>query len=208
MAGGVNKGELLYTSFLRIWSRANFMSIYKIAVFIGSLRAASTNLSLARALEKLVPSNFHFVYVNLADVPLYNQDNEHNMPEPVARLKQQIADAQGVLFVTPEHNRSIPAALKNAIDWGSRPWGKNSWVGKPSGIVGISPSSAGTSMAQQHLRNILAAEGSPTLTTPEIFLQYKEGLIDEHYHITNADTRKLLQGWADRYVEWVQKFST
>jgi chromate reductase len=183
------------------------MSIYRIAVFVGSLRAASINRRFAYALEKLVPSNFHFSHVDLSNVPLYNQDHESPLPESVASLKQQILDAQGVLFVTPEHNRSIPAALKNAVDWGTRPWGKNSWLGKPSGIVGTSPSTAGTAMAQQHLRNILAAEGSPTLTTPEVFLQYKEGLIDDQYHITNDDTRKFLQGWVDRYVEWVKKFS-
>ena len=183
------------------------MSNYRIAVFVGSLRAASINRRLAHALEKLAPSHFQFGYVNLSEVPLYNQDHESNMPEPAARLKQQIIDAQGVLFVTPEHNRSIPAALKNAIDWGTRPWGKNSWLGKPSGIVGTSPSSAGSAMAQQHLRNMLAAEGSPTLTTPEVFLQYKEGLIDDQFQITNDDTRKFLQGWVDRYVEWVEKFS-
>ena len=134
------------------------MSTYKIAVFVGSLRAASINLRLARALEKLVPADFKFEYVSLGDVPLYNQDNENNLPAPAAKLKQQIADAQGILFVSPEHNRSVPAAIKNAIDWGSRPWGQNSWTGKAVGILGASPSAAGTAMMQQHLRNMLAAE--------------------------------------------------
>ncbi|MCD0502436.1 NADPH-dependent FMN reductase [Bordetella petrii] len=178
------------------------MSNYKIAVFVGSLRAASINLRLARALEKLVPANVTFEYVNL-NVPLFNQDDEMSMPESAARMKALIAEADGLLFVTPEHNRSIPAALKNAIDWGSRPWGKNSWVGKTGGIVGTSPSAAGTAMAQQHLRNILAAEGVNVLTTPEVFLQTTEGLIDDQYAITNEGTRKFLQGWLDRYLAWV-----
>lgn len=108
------------------------MSTYKIAVFVGSLRAASINLRLARALEKLVPADFKFDYVSLGDVPLYNQDNENNLPAPAAKLKQQILDAQGILFVSPEHNRSLPAAIKTAIDWGTRPWGQNSWAGRPS----------------------------------------------------------------------------
>lgn len=183
------------------------MSTYKIAVFVGSLRAASINLRLARALEKLVPADFKFDYVSLGDVPLYNQDNENNLPAPAAKLKQQLLDAQGILFVSPEHNRSLPAAVKNAIDWGSRPWGQNSWTGKAVGIVGTSPSAAGTALMQQHLRNILAAEGAVALTTPEVFLQYTEGLVDDQYTITNEGTRKFLQGWIDRYVDWVKKFN-
>jgi len=181
------------------------MSTYKIAVFVGSLRAASINLRLARALEKLLPENVEFEYASLKDVPLYNQDDEMSMAPSAARLKELIAHADGLLFVTPEHNRSIPAALKNAIDWGSRPWGKNSWTGKTGGIVGTSPSAAGTAMAQQHLRNILAAEGVNVLTTPEVFLQTTEGLIDDQYTITNEGTRKFLQGWLDRYLAWVAK---
>lgn len=183
------------------------MSTYKIAVFVGSLRAASINLRLARALEKLVPADFKFDYVSLGDVPLYNQDNENNLPAPAAKLKQQIQDAQGILFVSPEHNRSLPAAVKNAIDWGSRPWGQNSWTGKAVGILGTSPSAAGTALMQQHLRNILAAEGAAALTTPEVFLQYTDGLVDDQYNITNEGTRKFLQGWIDRYVDWIKKFN-
>lgn len=182
------------------------MSTYKIAVFVGSLRAASINLRLARALEKLVPPDFKFDYVNL-DVPLFNQDNENNLPPGVAKLKQQITESQGVLFVSPEHNRSVPAAIKNAIDWGSRPWGHNSWAGKAAGVLGTSPSAAGTALMQQHLRNILAAEGASTLTTPEVFLQYSDGLVNDQYEITNEGTRKFLQGWIDRYVNWIRKFN-
>lgn len=183
------------------------MSTYKIAVFVGSLRAASLNLRLARALEKLFPADFQLEYVSLGDVPLYNQDHENDMPPAAATLKTQIAQAQGILFVTPEHNRSIPAALKNAIDWGSRPWGQNAWIGKTAGIVGTSPSAAGTAMAQQHLRNILAAEGVNVLTTPEVFLQTTEGLIDDQYAITKDSTRQFLQGWVQRYVDWVRKLA-
>ncbi|MVW79723.1 NADPH-dependent FMN reductase [Bordetella sp. 02P26C-1] len=182
------------------------MSQLNIAVFVGSLRAASINLRLARALEKLVPEGVAFQYASLGDVPLYNQDHEMDLPAPAATIKQLVADADGLLFVTPEHNRSIPAALKNAIDWGSRPWGQNSWTGKAGGIVGASPSAAGTGMAQQHLRNILAAEGVNIFTVPEVFLQYKEGLIDDDYQITNEGTRQFLQGWLEGYVAWVNKF--
>lgn len=183
------------------------MSTYKIAVFVGSLRAASFNLRLARALEKLAPDTVSFEYASLGDVHLYNQDHESTMPPQAAAMKELIARADGLLFVTPEHNRSIPAALKNAIDWGSRPWGQNSWAGKTGGIVGTSPSAAGTAMAQQHLRNILAAEGVNVMTTPEVFLQHIEGVIDDQYNITNERTRKFLQGWLDGYVAWVAKLA-
>ncbi|KAG1319474.1 hypothetical protein G6F57_022902 [Rhizopus arrhizus] len=97
------------------------MSTYKIAVFVGSLRAASINLRLARALEKLVPADFKFEYVSLGDIPLYNQDNENNLPAPAAKLKQQIADAQGILFVSPEHNRSIRGPARPSASWAHRP---------------------------------------------------------------------------------------
>lgn len=181
------------------------MSTTKIAVFVGSLRGASINLRLARALERLAPPNVEFEYAHLGDVPLYNQDLEIDIPAPAAALKALIARADGLLFVTPEHNRSIPAALKNAIDWGTRPWGQNAWIGKPGGIVGTSPSAVATALAQQHLRHILAAEGVNVYTLPEVFLQYKDGLIDDNHHVTNDDTRQFLQGWLDGYLAWVNK---
>ena len=184
------------------------MTSYKIAVFVGSLRAASINLRFARALEKLAPANVTFEYVNLGELTLYNQDHENDPPASVVKLKQQIAEASAMLFVTPEHNRSIPAALKNAIDWGSRPWGHNSWPNKTVGIVGTSPSAAGTAMAQQHLRNVLAAEGANVLTTPEMFLQYVDGLIDDNYQITNENTRKFIQRWLDIYLKWVERLAS
>jgi chromate reductase len=179
---------------------------YQIVVLVGSLRKASFNLQLARALETLMPAHFKLTHANL-NLPLYNQDLDDALPAEALAFKEQIRQSHGLLFVTPEHNRSIPAAMKNAIDWGSRPRGQNNWMGKPSGIVGISPSAAGTAMAQQHLRNILAAEGSPTLTTPEVFLQMKEGLFDANHAITNPDTRTFLQGWVDRYVAWIEKLA-
>jgi chromate reductase len=179
---------------------------YRIAVLVGSLRHASFNMQLARALEKLMPPHMKLTFADL-DVPLYNQDLDNAMPTPAVALKTLIRESEGVLFVTPEHNRSIPAALKNAIDWGSRPPGQNVWQGKPCGIVGISPSAAGTALAQQHLRNILAAEGSPALTTPEVFLQMKDGFFGPDHSIANTATRAFLQGWVDRYVAWIEKLA-
>jgi chromate reductase len=179
---------------------------YRIAVLVGSLRKDSFNRRLAHALEKLMPAHFKPTHADL-NLPLYNQDFDSAMPADALAFKDLIRDSHGVLFVTPEHNRSIPAALKNAIDWGSRPYGQNVWTGKPSGMVGISPGASGTAMAQQHLRNILAAEGSLALTLPEVFLQMKDGLFDDNGAIANADTRAFLQKWVDRYVAWIEKLA-
>ena len=181
------------------------MSTYKIAVFVGSLRAASINLRLARALEKLVPPDFKFDYVNL-DVPLFNQDNENNLP---GRGQAQAADHR------------IPGRavrLARAQSLGARRHQERHRLGLASvgsqllgrqgrRVLGTSPSAAGTALMQQHLRNILAAEGASTPTTPEVFLQYSDGLVNDQYEITNEGTRKFLQGWIDRYVDWIRKFN-
>lgn len=180
------------------------MSQYQIAVVVGSLRRESINRKFADALVRLAPAEFSFKQVEIGDLPLYNQDNEGNPPESVQRLKAEIKAAHGVLFVTPEYNRSIPGVLKNALDHASRPYGKSAWAGKPAGVIGVSPGAAGTAMAQQHLRNVLAYLDMPTLGQPEAFVQNKEGLYDDAGNIGEA-SRKFLQGWMDRYVDWVKK---
>src|SRR5947199_5260580 len=118
----------------------------------------------------------------------------------VKRLKKDIAAAHGLIFVTPEYNRSIPGVLKNAIDHASRPYGQSAWKGKPAGIIGASVGAPGTSMAQQHLRNILAYLDVPTLGQPEAFIQVKDGFFDAAGHIVDADTKHFLQGWMDAYA--------
>ncbi len=178
---------------------------YQIAVVVGSLRRDSINRKLANALAKLGPSDFSLSQVRLDDLPHYNQDNEATPPEPVKRLKGEIAASQGVLFVTPEYNRSIPGFLKNAIDIASRPYGHSAWAGKPAGVIGASGGAPGTSMAQQHLRNILAYLDMPTLGQPEAFIQAKEGFFGADGSIANDTSRKFLQTWMDRYVAWVKK---
>ena len=178
---------------------------YKIAVVVGSLRRDSINRKLANALEKLGPADFSFSQVRLDDLPHHNQDNEANPAEPVKRLKGEIAASQGVLFVTAEYNRSIPGFLKNAIDVASRPYGQSAWAGKPAGVIGASGGAPGTSMAQQHLRNVLAYLDMPTLGQPEAFIQVKEGFFGADGSIANESSRKFLQTWMDRYVAWVKK---
>jgi chromate reductase len=180
------------------------MSQYEIVVVVGSLRRDSFNRRLADAVVKLAPSEFSFNQLQIGDLPLYNQDDDGNPAEPVKRLKNQISAAQGLLFVTPEYNRSIPGVLKNAIDHASRPYGQNAWAGKPAGVLGASIGATGTAMAQQHLRNVLAYLDVPTLGQPEAFIQVREGLFDEAGNIGDA-SREFLQNWMNRYAAWVKR---
>jgi chromate reductase len=179
----------------------------KIAVIVGSLRRDSFNSRLANALTKLAPADFTFSTIQIGDLPLYNQDDDANQASQVKRLKAEIAAADGLLFVTPEYNRSIPGVLKNAIDHASRPYGQSAWAGKPAGVIGISVGAIGTSLAQQHLRNILAYLDVPTLGQPEAFLQMKDDLFEGDGSI-GAASRAFLQGWMDRYVAWVNKHAS
>jgi chromate reductase len=181
------------------------MNQHQIALVVGSLRLDSFNRLLAKALVDLAPPELSFQQVRIDDLPLYNQDDDARPSEQVTRLKGEITAAQGVLFVTPEYNRSIPGVLKNAIDHASRPYGQSAWAGKPAGVVGASVGAPGTSMAQQHLRNILAYLDMPTLGQPEVFIHVKDGLFDEGGKIANAASKAFLQGWMDKYVAWVKK---
>lgn len=180
------------------------MSQYQIAVVVGSLRRDSINRKLAGALVRMAPPEFAFKQLSIGDLPLYNQDDDANQAASVKALKNEIASASGLLFVTPEYNRSISGVLKNAIDHASRPYGQNAWAGKPAGVIGASIGAIGSALAQQHLRNILAYLDVPTLGQPEAFIQVKEGFFDADGNIANADTRKFLQGWMDRYVAWIR----
>ena len=180
------------------------MSQYKIAVVVGSLRKDSFNRKMADAIEKLAPVEFSFYKVRIDDLPLYNQDDDTHQAESVKRMKDEIKDAQGLLFITPEYNRSIPGVLKNAIDHASRPPGQNAWGGKPAGILGVSPGVIGTALAQQHLRNVLSALNVRTLAQPDAFIQAKDGLFDKSGGI-GPESEPFLQKWMDRYVAWVKK---
>jgi chromate reductase len=183
------------------------MSQIKIAVLVGSLRADSFNRRLARAVEKLAPGDLAFRHIQINDLPLYSHDFDAAYPATATRLKKDIEGADGLLFVTPEYNRSIPGVLKNAIDIASRPWGTNSFAGKPAAVIGTSIGSTGTAMAQQHLRNVLAYLDVPTLAQPEVFIHFKEDLIADDGSIANDSTRKFLQGFVDDYVAWIRRFA-
>lgn len=179
------------------------MSQYTIALFVGSFRKESWNRKLALALTRLAPEDFAFDPVCVDDLPLYNQDDDDQAPQ-VKRIKAQIGKADGLLFVTPEYNRSVPGVLKNAIDHASRPYGQSAFTGKPAGIIGASIGTIGTAMAQQHLRNILAYLDVPTLGQPEAFIHATPGLFDADGGI-GPDSRQFLQDWMDAFAAWIRE---
>jgi chromate reductase len=183
------------------------MPLKNVAVLVGSLRKESINLKVARAVERLAASELKFDYIRIDDLPLYTQEFDSAYPPVCTRLKESIKGADALLFVTPEYNRSIPGVLKNAIDIASRPWGTNSFARKPGAIIGASVGSPGTSMAQQHLRNVLAYLDVATLPQPEVFIHFKEGLCDSDGKIGNADTQKFLEGFVEHYVSWIKRLS-
>lgn len=181
------------------------MASIKVAVLIGSLRKESFNRRLARAVERLAPADLSFEHIRIDNLPLYNQDFDHDYPSACQQLKQQIKAADALLFVTPEYNRSIPGVLKNAIDIASRPYGTNAFAGKPGAVIGVSVGATGTALAQQHLRNVLAYLDIAVLAQPEVFIRFSDGLIDEEGNLGVESTQKFLQGFVDRYVAWVRK---
>jgi chromate reductase, NAD(P)H dehydrogenase (quinone) len=182
------------------------MARTRIAVIVGSLRKDSFNRKLADALPGLAP-DAEFTRLRIDDLPPYNQDDDAAPAEPVKRLKSEIAAAAGVIFVTPEYNRSMPGVLKNAIDHASRPYGQSAWQGKPAGVLGVSIGAAGTAMAQQHLRNVLAYLDMPTLGQPEVFIQNKEGLFAGDGKLGES-TAKFVKGWMDAYLAFVKRHSS
>ena len=175
-----------------------------IAVIVGSLRKESLNRKMAKALIEIAPKTLKLEIVEIRALALFDEDIEPSPPAEWTAFRERIGRADGVLFVTPEYNRSVPGVLKNAIDHASRPYGQSAWAGKPAGVIGISIGAIGTAMAQQHLRNILAYLDMPTLGQPEVFLQNKPGLFAEDGRI-GPDSQKFIQGWMDRYCEFVRQ---
>lgn len=175
-----------------------------IAVIVGSLRKGSFNRQVAQALPKLPAAQGHdFTFPEIGGLPLYDQDQDTDQPEPVKQFKAAIQAADGVLFVTPEYNRSIPGVLKNAIDHASRPHGKSAWQGIPAGVIGVSPGKTGTALAQQHLRNVLVSLDMPMLHQPEMFIQWNDTLVTAAGEIGEA-SNSFLNGWMDAFLRWVK----
>lgn len=183
------------------------MALPKVAVVNGSLRKESINKKLALAISKLAAGRLDLKLVDISDLPLYNQDLEADFPAAAKRVKAEIDAADAVLFVTPEHSRSIPAALKNVIDWVARPYGTSNWPGKPGAIVGTSGGQVGTAIAQDHLRSILVAQGISLLGRPEVYFIYKDGVFDADHNVTDPAAKKILQSFVDALADWVGRFS-
>lgn len=176
----------------------------KVAVIVGSLRKGSVNRQFAQALAKLARPKLDLQIVEIGDLPLYDQDLEGELPAAVVRFKHQVESADAVLFVTPEFNRTFSAALKNAIEWGSRPWGRNSWAGKPSAIVGATLGAVGTAAAQSQLRAVVSAIGTALTVQPEIYLNYREGLFVDG-EITDESFAALLKDWSEKFADWIAR---
>ena len=181
------------------------MRQYTIAVVVGSLRKDSFNRKLATALGRLAPAEFVFKQVEIGDLPLYNQDDDANPAASVVRLKQAIKSADGLLFVTPEYNRSIPGVLKNAIDHASRPYGQSVWNGKPGAVISVSPGAVGGFGANHHLRQSLAFLNVATLQQPEAYIGGAFSLFDEKGELVSAGTSDFLRAFGRAFSAWIAK---
>jgi chromate reductase len=178
----------------------------QVAILVGSLREASLSRKVAHALAELAPQSLAFDFVEIGDLPLYNEDIETgNPPEPWQRFRAEMAKAEAVLFVTPEYNRSVPGLLKNAIDVGSRPYGASIWSGKPAAVVSVSPGGVGGFGANHHLRQSLVFLDMPVMQQPEAYLGGAGGYFDEQGEIKVEATRKFLQTISEAFGLWVEK---
>src|SRR5688572_14031278 len=185
-----------------------YMDSYKVGFLIGSLARDSINRLLAAALARLAPPELVLNEIPIRDLPLYSYDYDTAFPQTAQTFKQAIADVDAVLFVTPEYNRSIPGALKNAIDWASRPYGQNSFARKPSAVIGTSPGAIGTAVAQQHLRSVLSFCNSPQMNAPEAYIQFKPGLITAEGTVTDDSTAEFLRGFMQELHTFIVRVYT
>jgi chromate reductase len=175
------------------------MTTHKVGYFVGSLAKASINRKLAKALLQLAPPELAMSEISFKDLPLYSYDYDADFPPVAKEFKDAIASVDAVLFVTPEYNRSIPGGLKNAIDWASRPYGKNSFTRKPSAVIGTSPGAIGTAVAQQSLRSVLSFCNSPQMNAPEAYIRFTPGLITDEGEVTNDETAEFLRNYMDAF---------
>ena len=184
------------------------MDTQNIVVIVGSLRKDSINKSVARTLAALSVPGLVFDIVDLAEIPMYNQDLENVFPEAVITLKNKIRNAQGIIVVTPEYNRSIPGMLKNVLDWTSRPYGDNAWAGKAVGTMGASVSPLGTAIAQDHLRSILTYFDAHVLGQPEIYIGSFMEKVDATGNITDGKTLEFLKMYLEKFHAHTLRFNT
>ena len=184
------------------------MTAYTAGYFVGSLAKASINRKLAVALTRLAPPELKLREIPIGNLPLYSYDYDADYPPAGKALKDAIAGVDAVLFVTPEYNRSIPGALKNAIDWASRPWGKNSFARKPSAVIGTSPGKIGTAVGQQHVRSIMAFCNSPLFNAIEAYLEFTPGLVTDDGEVTVDSTREFLATYMREFHGYISRVYT
>ena len=183
------------------------MTKLKVGIVVGSNRRESINRKLAQALSQLGANAFEAKLIQIDDLPMYNQDHEQPVPAPVARFKAEVEASDALLFVTPEHSRSIPAVLKNAIDWGGRPYGTTVWPGKPAAVIGASPGAISTAIAQSHLRTVLGSFSAMHVLGGEAYIQFKPELVDAQGEVADESVRAFLKDFIDRFAGFAGKFA-
>lgn len=189
-------------------SLGDLVTAYTVGYFVGSLAKASINRKLSKALIRVAPPELALREIGIGDLPLYSYDYDANYPPAGVALKDAIAGVDAVLFVTPEYNRSIPGALKNAIDWASRPWGKNSFARKPSAVIGTSPGKIGTAVGQQHVRSIMAFCNSPMFNQIEAYIEFTPNLITDDGEVTVDSTRDFLANYMKEFYGYITRVYT
>jgi chromate reductase len=182
--------------------------MYKVGYFVGSLSSTSINRVLSKALIRLAPEDLEFSEIPIRDLPLYSPDFDSDYPAEPRALKEAIAASDAVLFITPEYNRSIPGALKNAIDWASRPWGQNAFDHMPAAVIGASPGQIGTAVAQQSLRAVLSFCNARQMTAPEAYVYFRPGLFTDTGEITAESTVTFLAGFMQEFRDHVERVLT
>src|SRR5215217_1922791 len=181
------------------------MTTFKVGYLIGSLAKESINRKLATALTRVAPQELQLTEIPFKDLPLYSYDYDNDYPPVAQAFKETIAAVDAVLFVTPEYNRSIPGGLKNAIDWASRPYGKNSFTRKPSAVIGTSPGKIGTAVAQQQLRSVLSFCNSPQMNAPEAYIHFTPGLIGDDGEVTAESTAEFLKNYMVEFHAFIAR---
>jgi chromate reductase len=176
----------------------------KIGIFIGSLRKESFNRKVALTLMQVAPKSLEMNIIDIGQLPFFNQDDEATPPEAWVQFRKKLAPLDGFLFVTPEYNRSVPAVLKNALDVGSRPYGKNLWGGKPCAIVSASIGAIGGFGANHHFRQSMVFLNTPCMQQPEVYLSYVDKLFDDKGNLNNQDTKAFLSKFMEAFAKWVQ----
>lgn len=184
------------------------MTRYKVGYFVGSLSSTSVNRELAKALIRLAPDDLEFTEIPIGNLPLYSPDHDANYPPEATAFKDAIHRSQAVLFVTPEYNRSIPGALKNAIDWASRPKGHNAFDHIPAAVIGASPGQLGTALAQQSLRAVLSFCNTRQMTAPEAYIRFTPEIFPGDGQVTDESTRAFLSDYMAGFRDHIVRVLT